>query len=115
MSEYQDDSLVKIAEDLAGARDAWWQTWEDANLDKDNRSTLGYDIEQGWDAAWECIEQAIAAHDEQVRTSEREAKAEAFEEGAQAFAWAAAHGDSPAHYVVENNPYRVPAEQKESN
>jgi hypothetical protein len=57
--ESRDDTLAAISPGLADARDKWWQTWEDANLDSRGRSNLSYDIEQGWDAAWECIEQFL--------------------------------------------------------
>jgi hypothetical protein len=61
-SRFRDGTLESKAPELADARDKWWQEWEDANVDANGRSTLGYDIEQGWDAAWECIEQFLDTH-----------------------------------------------------
>jgi hypothetical protein len=65
--ESRDDTLVAIWPGLADARDKWWQTWEDASLDSRGRSNLSYDIEQGWDAAWECIEQFLNENPVQFR------------------------------------------------
>lgn len=48
-----------LPEWVADLRDKWWQDWEDAN---GGPGRLGYDIEQGWDAAWECFEQWVIAN-----------------------------------------------------
>ncbi len=45
-----------LPEWVADLRDKWWQEWEDAN---GGPGELTYDIEQGWDAAWACVEEWI--------------------------------------------------------
>lgn len=60
--DVRDDTLEAIAPGLAAARDKWWQVWEEANPDGRGGSTLGYDIEQGWDSAWDCIEQFLTTN-----------------------------------------------------
>lgn len=47
----EDETLAERVDEIRGK---WWQDWEDMN-----DGHLPFDIGQGWDSAWDCVEQHI--------------------------------------------------------